>query len=273
MPHSFAVFAKGWDGPHEESRPSFHFTSKLNPVNFLLFEDTRLQEIHDRLLSYYGPPAPREPWVPLRQFVYSMLSSRTKTETSHEVLYALERHFGSWERVRDSSEVEVLSVIAPATFAEDKAPRLQKALRRITRQNGGKLDLDFLHGQPVERVRKYLETFDGVGPKTSASVVNFSTIRGRALVIDSHHLRITQRLHLVPPSADAAIAEEKLLEIAPAAWGPEMLDEHHSLIKQHGQRLCTALDFEPNCSRCPLLSMCPEGKQVAADRARNRPKR
>src|ERR1700744_4693427 len=104
----------------------------------LLFEDGRLQDIHNRLMDAYGPPAPREPWTPLRQFVYSMLSSRTKTETSHEVLYALERHFGSWERVRDAAVAEVLEVISPATFAEDKAPRLQKALRRITRQNGGK---------------------------------------------------------------------------------------------------------------------------------------
>ena len=228
----------------------------------LLFEDGRLQDIHEKLLSHYGPPAPRQPWTPLRQFVYSMLSSRTKTETSHEVLYALERHFESWEKVRDSAEVEVLAVIAPATFAEDKAPRLQKALRRITRQNGGKLDLDFLHGQPIERVRKWLETFDGVGPKTSASVVNFSTIRGRALVIDSHHLRIAQRLHLIPSSADAAVAEEKLLEIAPAWWGPEMLDEHHSLIKLHGQRLCTKLDWERSCPRCPLLAICPTGARV-----------
>jgi len=239
----------------------------------LLFEDGRLQDIHDKLLTHYGPPPPRQPWNPLRQFVYSMLSSRTKTETSHEVLYALERHFGSWERVRDSSEVEVLSVIAPATFAEDKATRLQKALRRITRQNDGKLDLEFLHGQPIERIRKYLETFDGVGPKTSAAVVNFSTVRGRALVIDSHHLRIARRLHLVPASADVPATEEKLLEIAPAAWGPEILDDHHRLIKLHGQRSCTALDWERNCGRCPLLEICPTGKDAVKDRTRNRPKR
>jgi endonuclease-3 len=232
-------------------------------MNFTLFEDGRLQEIHNRLLQHYGPPPLRVPWPPLRQMVYSMLSSRTKTETSHEVLYALERQFGSWERVRDAAEIEVLRVIAAATFPEDKASRLQKALRRITRQNHGKLSLDFLEGQPIPRIRKWLETFDGIGPKTSAAVVNFSTIRGRALVIDSHHLRIARRLHLVAPSADVAVTEEKLLEIAPAAWGPEMLDDHHRLVKLHGQQLCTAMDWERNCSRCPLLDICPTGSPPA----------
>jgi endonuclease III len=233
-------------------------------MNFTLFEDGRLEEIHRLLLADYGPPPIRKPWSPLRQFVYSLLSSRTKTEISHEVLYALERHFGSWERVRDSSQEEVLRVISPATFAEDKAPRLQKALRRITRQNGGRLDLDFLHGQPIERVRKWLETFDGVGPKTSASVVNFSTIRGSALVIDSHHQRIAERLHLVPRHTPTAETEKKLLNLAPASWGSEMLDDHHSLIKLHGQRRCTKLQWQGNCSLCPLLALCPTGQDVTA---------
>ena len=232
-------------------------------MNFLLFEDDRLQQIHDKLLAYYGPPPPRNPWPPLRQMVYSMLSSRTKTETSHEVLYALERHFGSWERVRDAAEIEVLNVIAPATFADEKAPRLQKALRRITHQNQGKLNLDFLHGQPIERIRRWLETFEGIGPKTSASVVNFSTIRGPALVIDSHHQRIAERLHLVAKGTPVAETEKKLLTIAPPAWGPEMLDDHHSLIKLHGQRTCPKLDWQPNCPRCPLLVICPTGTEVA----------
>lgn len=241
-------------------------------MNFSLFEDGRLHEIHNRLLEHYGAPTPRILWNPLRQFVYSMLSSRTKTETSHEVLYSLERHFGSWEKVRDASEVEVLGVIAPATFAEDKAPRLQKALRRITRQNDGKLDLEFLHDQPIDRVRRWLETFEGVGPKTSAAVVNFSTIRGIALVIDSHHQRIAERLHLVPKNTPTAETERKLLGLAPASWGPEMLDDHHRLIKLHGQQTCPKLDWERNCSRCPLLSVCRTGKTVLEDRDRTRPK-
>jgi endonuclease-3 len=228
-------------------------------VTASLFEDQRLEELHEALLAQYGSPPERVCWNPLRQFVYSFLSSRTKTETSHEVLYALERRFLSWEAVRDAPLGDVLEVIAPATFAEKKAPALQKALRRITRQNKGKLSLDFLHGHSEERIRRWLESFEGVGAKTSASVVNFSTIRGRALAVDSHHDRIAKRLHLVPRSVSAEETERRLLAMAPSSWGPEMLDDHHSLVKLHGQMRCTKVDFEKNCSSCPLLKMCPTG--------------
>jgi endonuclease-3 len=44
-----------------------------------LFVDTRLEEIRRRLLTHYGQLPEREVWDPLKQFVYSLLSSRTKT--------------------------------------------------------------------------------------------------------------------------------------------------------------------------------------------------
>ena len=162
----------------------------MSVVTAFLFEDRRLEDLHRALLDAYGPPPERECWSPLRQLVYSMLSSRTKTETSHEVLYALEERFATWEQVRDAPVEDVIAVIVPVRFPEKKAPALQQALRRITRQNDGKLNLDFLHGHSEERIRRWLESFEGVGAKTSASVVNFSTIRGRALAVDSHHDRI-----------------------------------------------------------------------------------
>lgn len=217
-------------------------------------------------MAAYGPPPKRECWPPLRQLIYSMLSSRTKTEISHEVLYALEKRFATWEQLRDAPVQDVLEVIAPVTFAEKKAPALQTALRRITRQNRGTLSLDFLHGHSEERIRRWLESFEGVGAKTSASVVNFSTIRGRALAVDSHHHRIAQRLHLVSRSTNAEETEKRLLQMAPAAWSPAMLDDHHSLVKLHGQLRCTKTDFEKNCSTCPLLKMCPTGEEIVSRR-------
>ncbi len=211
------------------------------------------------LLSAYGPPPARNCWNPLKQLIYSLLSPRTKTETSHAVLAALEQRYSHWEQLRDAPGAEVEQLVAPVTFPEKKAAYLQSALRRITRQCGT-LSLDFLHGHPVERVRRWLETFDGVGPKTSASVVNFSTLRMPALAIDSHHHRIAIRLQLVP-HVTTSDTERRLMAMAPPEWTPEVLDEHHSLVKLHGQRCCTALDWQRNCPACPLLGMCPTGKR------------
>ncbi len=221
-----------------------------------LFADDRLEEVHGRLVAFYGRFPEREVWDPLTQMVYSMLSSRTKTEVSHEVLANLRRVFGTWERVRDAPVAVIEEAIRAATFPEPKAVHLKAALEQITARYGS-LTLDFLASFRTEKIRAWLEQFDGVGVKTSAAVVNFSTPRRRAMCIDSHHLRIAKRLGFVPQSADARETEERLMEMAPAGWTAETFDEHHSLVKLHGQRLCPK--GTPSCGGCPLLDVCPTG--------------
>jgi endonuclease III len=180
-----------------------------------LFPDTRLEELHRVLLEAYGRPAMREPWDPLTQCIYSMLSSRTKTETTHEVLRGLRSRFGTWDRLRDAPVAEIEDAIRAVTFPEPKAVQLKAALEQITARTG-QLSLEFL--------RRY---------------------------------RIVQRLGLVPKSAGAREAEARLMEMAPAGWSAEMLDEHHMLVKLHGQRRCTKT--EPRCRGCPLRAACPAG--------------
>jgi len=219
--------------------------------------DPRLTELHQRLLAHYGPPPPREPWDPLTQFIYSLLSSRTKTADSHQVLRDLRKQYATWDDLRDAPLEEIERAIALVTFPEVKAPQLKTALLQITARYGS-LTLDFLARYRTEKIREWLEAFEGVGPKTSAAVVNFSTLRRRALCVDSNHLRVVQRLALTP-RADAGTTEERLMRIIPETWDAAMLDEHHSLVKLHAQTLCTFA--EPRCKACPLLTMCPYGKK------------
>ena len=225
----------------------------------------KLPQIHRLLLGYYGAPKPRKPWDPLTQFIYSLLSSRTKTPQAHQVMRDLERTFsgagpGSWEPLRDAPIAEIERAIAVVTFPELKAPRLKAALQQISARTGA-LSLDFLARFRTEKIRSWLEQFEGVGPQISAAIVNFSTLRRRALSIDANHLRVIQRLCVVP-RADAGTTEERLMRLVPETWDAAMLDEHHSLVKLHGQTLCT---FEnPRCLECPLLKLCPTGQRNTA---------
>lgn len=225
----------------------------------------KLPHIHRLLLKHYGQPPAREPWDPLTQLIYSILSARTKTPVSHQVMRELERRFnaapGNWEPVRDASVAEIERTISIVTFPEQKAPQLKATLEGITARYGS-LTLDFLAKYRTDKIRAWLEQFPGVGPKTSAAVVNFSTLRRRALCIDSHHLRVVQRLCVVP-RADATTTEERLMRLVPETWDAAMLDEHHALIKLHAQTLCT---FEnPRCSGCPLLEICPTGQRNVSE--------
>ncbi len=238
-----------------EPEPLFPEATRLMP-------DPRIPEIHQLLLAHYGPPPPREPWDPLTQFIYSLLSSRTKTDESHQVMRDLRRLYGSWEELRDASVDEIERAIAVVTFPEVRAPRLKAALMQITARYGS-LTLDFLAKYRTEKIREWLESFEGVGPQISAAVVNFSTLRRRALCVDANHLRVTQRLVLTP-RADAGTTEQRLMRILPEDWDAAMLDTHHSLVKLHAQTLCTFA--EPRCKACPLLVLCPFGtRQTSGD--------
>ena len=55
----------------------------------------KLPRIHRLLLKHYGEPPARTPWDPLTQFIYSLLSSRTKTAQSLQVMRDLERGFAA----------------------------------------------------------------------------------------------------------------------------------------------------------------------------------
>jgi endonuclease-3 len=219
--------------------------------------DARLPEIHAALLARYGRPAPREPRDPLSQLIYSLLASRTKTEDSNQTMRELQARYPTWEQMRDAPLGEIEQAIQGVTFPEVKAPRIKAALLGITARYGS-LTLDFLARYRTEKIREWLESFEGVGAQISAAVVNFSTLRRRALCIDANHLRVVQRLALTP-RADGALTEERLMRLVPESWDAAMLDEHHMLVKLHAQTLCTFA--EPKCVVCPLLVRCPFGSK------------
>ena len=172
----------------------------------------------------------------------------------------LRARFGTWDEVRDAAVEEIERAIAVVTFPEVKAPRLKLALLQITARYGT-LTLDFLANYRTDKIREWLESFEGVGPQVSAAVVNFSTLRRRALCVDANHLRVVQRLCLTP-RADAGTTEQRLMRLIPEDWNAEKLDEHHSLVKVHAQTLCTFA--EPRCGECPALGMCPTGQKKAS---------
>jgi endonuclease-3 len=238
-------------------------TAPLFPQTSVQPPDPRLPELHQVLLAHYGRPTPREPRDPLSQLIYSLLASRTKTEDSDQALRDLRARFSTWEELRDAALEDIERTIARVTFPEVKAPRLKAALLGITARYGS-LTLDFLARYRTEKIREWLESFEGVGAQVSAAVANFSSLRRRALCVDANHLRVVQRLALTP-RADAAITETRLMRLVPDTWDAAMLDEHHSLVKLHAQTLCTFAD--PRCPACPLLDRCPFGKRATSPAA------
>jgi len=215
--------------------------------------------IHDRLCSDYGCPiAYFHNLDPMSELVAALLSHRTKNKDSHQAFQQLVERFPSWELVRDAETKDVEAAIAPCTWADSKAPRLQQVLRLIGERLDENWSLDFLGEMPVAEARAWLESLPGVGPKTSAAVLAFSRLRGRALPVDSHHHRVAIRLGILPAKVDVGKSHAILEALLPADWTAQQVYDHHEVLMLHGQKCCYYRN--PACDRCPLSNLCPSNR-------------
>lgn len=204
-----------------------------------------------------------EPWVresrrdPVGTLIHGLVGWKTQTELTITVVDALEAEFGRWEGVRDADQARLEAVIAPVTFANLKAPRIQAALAEITRREE-QLSLGRLDTLTVPAAIAWLETLPSVGRKIAAEVLNASTFERLALVIDGHHHRVVRRLGLVRATATVAEVYDTLMPLLPPDWTSADLDAHHMLVKQLGRMICR--HDVPECERCPLVELCATGR-------------
>lgn len=210
-------------------------------------------DIHSRLLAHFGRQGPWHHLDPVSQLVLGILGGRTRGCVSLSVLEALIQRFESWEAVRDASYPEVRALIARVTFPENKARYLLDALRQLTVARGW-LELEFLANWPVNFALTWLERLPGVGRKVSAATLNFSSLQMRALVIDTHHLRVMKRLGLLRQQAGFEEAYRQMMPRLPGYWTSADVDEHHQLVKLLGQTTCH--HDVPACADCPISGFC-----------------
>lgn len=218
----------------------------------------RLVEIHERLCAHFGCPVPFfHDLDPVSELVSSLLSHRTKNSDSGAAFRNLRDHYPDWLAVIEAPVSDVEAAIVRTTWPEQKAPRIQAALRWILDQRG-ELSLDFLVDRSTEEARKWLEQIPGVGPKTSAAVLIFSRLRKKALPVDSHHHRVAQRLGLISAKLDVGPSHAVLESMLPEDWDAQTVYDHHEVMMFLGQRVCT--HHAPRCGQCPLLDLCPTGQ-------------
>lgn len=230
-------------------------------------EPLALATVHACLLARFGRPGPWRHLRPLDQLVIGMVGGRTREAESRAAYEALRSRFATWEAVRDAPLGAVRDAVTPVNFAERKAPFLQAAMRAITARRR-RLEIDFLGRLSVDAALSWLERLPGVGRKVSAATLNFSTLRMRALVVDTHHLRVARRLRWIGSRANHEDAYRRLMPRLPAAWGAAEMDDHHQLLKRLGQEFCHV--EAPDCASCPLRDLCPSRRTDLSISTRHR---
>lgn len=214
-----------------------------------------LRRMHERLIDAFGrvirPNDKRRD--PIWTLVQGVIGARAKTAVSNENSDRLLAEYGSWEAVAEADHEALTRTLQTATFPAMAAERLKACLQEIVRQYG-RATLAHLDNLDTADAMAWLESLPGVARKISAGVMNTSHFNRKALVLDSGHRRVVQRMGLVPPKADTARAYDALMPVLPPEWTAEDMDEHHLLGKRLAQTVCRPK--RPDCASCPVRSDC-----------------
>jgi endonuclease-3 len=208
----------------------------------------RIRLLNARLEKAYGPQRWSGKDSPLDELIWTILSQNTNDKNSSEGSRRLKARFPRWEEALAAPVRSIAAAIRVSGLANIKAPRIKNILRQI-QQEQGKLSLDFLHDTPVGEAREYLRRFKGVGDKTIACVLLFACGKP-AFPVDTHVLRVSKRLWLIPGSATAEKAHLLLQELVPS----KLMYSFHILLILHGRRTCRARN--PECARCVIQKFC-----------------
>ena len=209
----------------------------------------RVRTIERRLRRRFGELAPPRRSDPVEELILTVLSQHTSDVNAERAFGSLKAAYPTWDKVVRARAGSVANTIRSGGLANTKAPRIQQILREIKRREGG-YDLGWMRDASDERIREYLVSLPGVGPKTAAVVLAFSLGRA-AIPVDTHVHRVTKRLGLVPPRASAEVADRLLHELVP----PMLRVPLHVGLIRLGREICKAP--RPLCKQCPLNDFCP----------------
>jgi len=175
---------------------------------------------------------------PFRVLVATILSARTKDETTTQ---ATERLFKEIQSLDDLDSIplnKLESLIFPVGFYRTKARMLKKLPAAVSSHFGGSIP------QTVEELIK----LPGVGRKTANLVVT-EAFDKHGICVDIHVHRISNRLALVTTSTPEQ-TETTLRQLLPKRYWKTW----NRFLVAFGQTLC--LPRNPRCSLCPIFEYC-----------------
>jgi endonuclease-3 len=217
-----------------------------------------VRRIYARLKRSLGPLDPPLRRDPIEELVLTVLSQNTNDINRDRAFAAMRRQWPTWEALASAHGSYLAEAIKPGGLSNIKAPRILAILAEIREREGGSLDLSWMASAPSERIRGYLTSLPGVGPKTAACVLAFSLGRP-ALPVDTHVFRVARRLGFYGTRTDAAAAHRVMEEAVP----PRLRVRMHVGMIRLGREICRA--GRPRCEACPLVDLCPTAPDILQD--------
>jgi len=177
--------------------------------------------------------------TPLELAVAAILAAQCTDKRVNMVTPALFRKYRTAADYANADPATLEQEVRTTGFFRNKAKSIRALGAALVQHHGGELprDLDALVNLP------------GIGRKT-ANLLMADAFGRPGLIIDTHQIRLNQRLGFTKQT-DATKIEMELRELLPPT---DWTDWSHGLTL-HGRYVCHAR--KPDCAACSLTDLCP----------------
>lgn len=168
-----------------------------------------------------------------------MLSAQTTDKAVNKVTQILFKKYPTLESINKAKIEDIEECIKSLGLYKNKAKNIKEMASILISDFSSKLPSD----------KRELQKLPGIGNK-SAGVIRIEIFKIPDLPVDTHIIRITNRLGIANNKDEPIDIERKLKKLIPeSSW----IKTHHQLI-HFGRYFCTAKS--PKCDECKLRDIC-----------------
>lgn len=201
----------------------------------------QVQEIVRLLLEEYPLADCTLDWRKDYELLFSVrLAAQCTDERVNKITPALFERFPSLEAFAEADVEEVEKYVHSTGFYRAKARDIVACAQMLLKKHGGK----------VPGTMEELVALPGVGRKTANLILGDVYKIPGSTVVDTHCIRISNRLGLVDGTKDPVKIEMALRQLLP----PEHSSDFCHCIVLHGRAVCDAR--KPDCENCCLKHLC-----------------
>jgi endonuclease-3 related protein len=205
-----------------------------------------LQEIYERLYSFFGPQNWWPADTPFEVCVGAILTQNASWKNVKKAIENLKKeNLLDPFRIYNLSVEELSQLIKPSGFYNIKARRLKNFVKFLVEKYNGNLENLFSKG--LHEAREELLNIKGLGKETVDSILLYAG-NLPIFVVDAYTYRILNRHYLVPEETTYDEIQSLFMENLP--HDPKLFNEFHALLVACGKTFCKKK--EPRCSSCPL---------------------
>lgn len=180
-------------------------------------------------------------WNKAYELLFSVrLAAQCTDERVNKITPALFARFPMLEAFAEADVAEVEEYVRSCGFYHSKARDIVACANVLLEKYGGELP----------RTMEELTALPGVGRKTANLILGDVFKIPGSTVVDTHCIRISNRLGLVDDLKDPVKIEMELRKILP----PEHSSDFCHCIVLHGRAVCIAR--RPECERCCVRHLC-----------------